>query len=430
MEDYTKSDSPGIELDAEMAQQIIDHGDQYTQQTANLAEFVLRHAEDFRAYLVSHGFIQVVAGAEGFDLAAVDGASAVQPHGGGALVAASAYKTTISDEKQRGVSRAVLVPNTTELESFATLLRLHLELSLLAGDKLDSDKLVILDHSFWGVMQAVSRALATYKLQRRRVVEANRSVDRDAMLQAWLALFGICLGQDGSLLRMISNKQVLSLSKTGISQYFMVQLMQAISTDDPVEQILATTLNDRAVLRHVLKPGEYTTPQTLYRLEQEGSSVKSWKRSRFATAFEAGDGPDPFAARDAVLDHYGVPRDDDRELSGLRVFVTYYYPHAWSRVYRIEFHERMLANKEVPNEFVLSGQGERFQRILASVRRSVNPETKEPLSQVLADIRAKAATAAAISVLPERAFYQLRDQYRARPELLDVIDTLTAEERT
>lgn len=431
MDDETKADSPGIELDAEMAEQIINHGNQYTRQTANLAEFILSYKGAFRDYLKANSYIQTCnLSYEGFDLAAVDGASAYEPHGGGALIAACAYKTTLNDEKQRGISRTVLLPNSTELESFATMLRVHLELMLLSSGMLDTDKLVILDHSFWGVLQAVSRALATYKTQWRRVIESKKNVDADAMLQAWSELFHGSLSLDGSFLRMIRNKQVISLSKTGISQYFLGLLGKVIASHDQSALLLASTLNDRAVLRHVLRPGEYTTPQSLYAVVREGGDVKTWNRSRFATEFKDGDGSDLFVARTNVLDNYGLPRDDGRELPGLRLFVSYYLPHAWSRVYRIEFHERLLASKEDPGHFVSTGQSERFQRVLASVRKSVNPETKEPLAQVLADIRAKSATTAAISVLPERAFYQLRDQYRDKPDVLDIIDTLTAEERT
>src|SRR5439155_14982397 len=110
------------------------------------------------------------------------------------------------------------------------------------------------------------------------------------------------------------------------------------------------------------------------------------------------------------------------------LFITYYLPHKWSRVYRIEFHELILANKDAPFDSI--GQGKRFQRVLASVKQSVGPETKEPLCQVLADMRAKVAVASAVSTLPERTFYQLRDLYRDHTEMLDIIDTLTAEERT
>ncbi len=40
------------------------------------------------------------------------------------------------------------------------------------------------------------------------------------------------------------------------------------------------------------------------------------------------DGRDPFDARHSVLDEYGIPRDDGRELQGRRI------PYDWSRVYR------------------------------------------------------------------------------------------------
>ncbi|HEU5376054.1 MAG TPA: hypothetical protein VFV38_11480 [Ktedonobacteraceae bacterium] len=431
MEDRTLLDVPGIELDAEMAQRILDHGNRYSQQTAELAIFIRRYQASFRTYLLSQDLIHTsLPSTEGFDLAAVDGSSAHEPHGGGTLVAATAYKSSVNNEVQRGAAEVILLPNDTELESFLTLLRMHLELSLLAPDKLDADFLVILDHSFWGVMQGVSRALATYKSQRQRLLQANLDPDVDVTHQAWKKLFQECLGLNGSFLRMIRNKQVISLSKKGVSQYIVQLLTGTLLLSDSQAQMFASVLNDRALLRHILLPGEYLTPRSLFRTEQAESSIRTWNRSRFATGFDEamGDGPDPFEARAPVFDEYGLPRDDDVELEGRRLYVTYYRPTQRSRVYRIEFHEQMLANKNgPPNVF---GQGERFQRMLAAVRQSLSPDTMEPLCQVLADIRAKNAVSSAISLLPERTFYQLRQLYRDDLEMLDIVDTLTAEERT
>ncbi len=431
LEDNTLADLPGVELDAEMAERILERGDAYSQQTAHLALWINTHKASFRKHLLEKGFIQASKQeVDGFDLAAVDGASAIKPHSGGALIVAAAYKTTLNDEKQRGVVDSILVPNRTELEAFATMLRIHLELSLLTSDKLDADRLVILDHSFWGIMQAISRALATYKAQRQELLEKRQNPNTDAMHRAWGEIFKKCLGIDGSFYRMIRNKQIISLSKTGISQFFLNLLLSAMGPSDPENYVLASTLNDRAVLRHVLEPGEYTTPQSLYHTVQEGGSVKSWKRSRFATHFEPTDGPDPFEARERVFDEYGLPKDASEEIKGRRLFVSYYRPYAWARAYRIEFHEAMLASRESPSDVNLTGQGERFQRVLASVRQSLTPEAKEPLAQVLADLRAKVSAATALTMLPERTFYQLQDQYRGDPAMLDIIDALIAEERT
>ena len=429
LNDNTLSDLPGIELDAEMAQRILDHGDRYSQQTADLARFIHTYKSEFRETLLKQGLLQVAhADMKGFDIAAVDGASAITSHGGGTLIAATAYKASINDEKQRGASEVILLPNSIDIESFATLLRVHLELSLLASDKLDEDRLIILDHSFWGVMQAVSRALASYKSQRSQVLQARQNPDTDVMQLAWKNLFESCLDVEGSFFQMMRNKRVISLSKKGVSQYFVRLLSKAATINDSRAFTLASALNDRALLRHVLLPGEYTRPESLYHIEQEESSIKSWKRSRFATSFEATDGPDPFKGREYVFDEYGLPRDDRQEIKGRRLFTTYYLPHEWSRVYRIEFHEPMLMQTDAP--FDPTGQGKRFQRVLASVKQSVRPETKEPLCQVLADIRSKVAGASAVSTLPERTFYQLRDLYRNNSEMLDIVDTLIKEERT
>lgn len=429
-------DIDGVELDAEVAKNILSSGDEYSNQTAELAQFIHKFKQEFRIKLQNSNFIQVVnSHSEGFELAVVDGASASKPHGGGALVAAVAYKSTLNDDRQRGTVESLSLPNGTNVDAFATLLRIHLEMLLLTKDNLDSDKLIVLDHSFWGIMQAVSRALATYKSERTRLKISHQNYENHAMLVAWKKLFKDCLSVNGSFISMIKNKQVISLSKTGISQFFTNLLTKSLTKKTNKELTIASNLNDRALLKHILEPGEFTTPRSIFKTEQDTQAGR--KRSRFVTNFEPDDGYDPFQARQEVLDNYGVPKDlpenveEDslpEELEGYRLFVTYYRPFVWSKVYRIEFHELMLSNQDGTKD--LSGRGERFQRVLASVRESINPETIEPPCQILADMRAKAAVSVAISVLPERTFYQLREQYREQPDILEIIDTLIAEERT
>lgn len=435
MSDFNLSDSPGIELDAVLAQRLLNEGDGYSQQTADLASFILQTRKQFRDLLEKDGLIQKSQpSAEGFDLAAVDGASAKEARGGGSMVVAAAYKATINDDKQYGNAKVLSLPNGLELDAFATAMRIDLELALLPKDMMKGisadDKLIILDHSFWGVMQAISRALASYKSDYERI--RNRGFDplQDIMIISWQELFKRCLGKQGSFAQMIRNKQVISLSKLAVSSYFVNRLMKSTSVA-PEMYRLASIMNDRAILRHILKVGEYTTPQTLYQTTQESSEIKSWKRSRFVTAFEDTELKDPFESRTEVLDNFGVPSDDapSIELKGKRLFVTYYRPYSWSRVYRIEFHELMLRDS-ADSQYQFDGQGQRFQKILASIRKSINREALEPLCQVLADQRAKAAVASATSLLPERTFYQLREQYKNSPEMLDVIDTLLGEERT
>jgi hypothetical protein len=249
------------------------------------------------------------------------------------------------------------------------------------------------------------------------------------MQQEWLKLFKECLGENGSFYQMIRNKQTISLSKTGVSQSFVNQLVAANFDKNSFESLLGSSLNDRVLLRHLLKEGEFTLPKTIYQTVRDSSEIKSWKRSRFVTHFDQSeDGRDPFESREIIFDEYGLPNENGSEPNNKKLYVTYFMPHSWSRVYRIEFHQAMLANKDGSIDF--SGSGERFQRVLASVKKSVNRETKEPLAQVIADQRASSAVAATISLLPERTFYQLREKYRENQGMLAIVDSLIDGERT
>jgi hypothetical protein len=87
MDDKTLSDSEGIELDAELIARMLEEGDRYSSHTADLAEFIHKNKTRFRDQLLADGSICAIdPQIEGFTLAAVDGASAVENHGGGALV--------------------------------------------------------------------------------------------------------------------------------------------------------------------------------------------------------------------------------------------------------------------------------------------------------------------------------------------------------
>ena len=52
------------------------------------------------------------------------------------------------------------------------------------------------------------------------------------------------------------------------------------------------------------------------------------------------------------------------------------------------------------------------------------------VASALSRMRAKAAASSAITLIPERAFYQLQDKYRENTEMREIIETLLSEERT
>jgi hypothetical protein len=247
MEDENFSYQPDIELDAEVAQRIFECDDANCEQIDALVHFIAGYQWRFREVLLERGFIHNVSDLKGFELSAVDGADAMPSRGGGTLVATAAYKSSMSAQGQRGNARSILLPNDIDLQPFATLLRMHLELLLLARNQLDPDHLVILDHSFWGVMQDIGRALATYKSQRTALFQAKRNPDADRLQQAWKDLFKDCLGLNGSFLRMLQNKRVISLSKKGISQYFIHLLLETLAQGDQKAHELGSALNDRAL---------------------------------------------------------------------------------------------------------------------------------------------------------------------------------------
>lgn len=423
MRDVTFADEIDTELDAHMAGVSIDQGAVCSGQVDEMVQCIRKYQPLFRTYLSDQGYIQMATDEQvGFELAAVDGASAVQVLGGGSFVTACAYKCTFNSGKQHGVPMTAIIPNKVDSKAYADILRMHLEFSLLSQEHLDNDQIIIVDHSFWGLLQSINRAVSLYKERLTRHGKASpQPLGTDAMTVAWQELFVKVIGQDGSFLNMMKNKRIISLSKQAISQFFVGRFRYAYIPRDSPDQVRLSSFNDRLFLRHVLQPGEYTSPQLLYSANADAGNSKTSVRSKFATRWaDRNADSDPFTSREDVLDEYGIPRDDGTEMIQKRLFLTYYRPYEWSRAYRIEFHESLLDSD-------YSGQGHHFQMVLAAMRNSIVSDIAEPITQYLADLRSKAATTCYAKVVRPQVYHTLSNRYDA--DELHILQSIIAEER-
>jgi hypothetical protein len=208
-----------------------------------------------------------------------------------------------------------------------------MELALISETR-ESESFCIVDNSWVSVLQTINRTIDHYR-------DASEH-DRD-ILQPYLEKM---LFDQGWFITALQNPHNIAMSKSGVSQYYTKKY-----TDYKL------SLADKSFLLGILEPGEYTKPDAI-KLQVDGSLNVH---------------PDPiFKTKGEVKDIYNSTLATARE-HGL--CLTYFRPHLWSPIKRIEFHRKLL-----------QGDGKLFQSMLHTVAESMRtPTIMEPLEQFLVD---------------------------------------------
>jgi hypothetical protein len=155
------------------------------------------------------------------------------------------------------------------------------------------------------------------------------------------------LAKKGLFVSVLKNPRNIAISKAGISSFYC-------------EKYTNTELNlaDKVFLLGILKAGEYTEPKALADKKMVGTlNVHT----------------DPvFATQDEIKEIYNSQLQNTTEDC---LCITYFRPHEWSPVKRIEFHKKLLKdNKKL------------FNSMLQTVADSmIIPMIHEPLEQFLVD---------------------------------------------
>lgn len=208
-----------------------------------------------------------------------------------------------------------------------------MELALISGAK-ESESFCIVDNSWVSLLQTTNRTIDHYR-------DASE-YDRD-LIEPYLHEM---LSEEGSFIQALQNPRNIAMSKAGVSQLFAKKY-----TDEKL------VINDKLFLLGILKPGEYTKPDSL-----KSSAVGQLNVH-----------PDPiFSTKESIKEIY----NSTLTATGSHgLCLTYFRPHPWSPVKRIEFHKSLLKEG-----------GWLFQSMLQTVAQSMTiPTIMEPLEQFLVD---------------------------------------------
>lgn len=192
----------------------------------------------------------------------------------------------------------------------------------------------IIDNSWVSLLQNVNRVLVNYK--------RNNNNDKQ-ILDNFLKPM---LSKNGDFINIVKHPRNIAISKGGVSHFYCDKYGSK-----------GLNLLDKVFLFGVLQAGEYTKPVPLSQSDFGQLNVRK----------------DPiFESQDAIKEIYNSTLSS----TGVDcICSTYYKPHAWSSVKRIEFNRELLRN------------GKRlFHQMLATVRDSmIFPTIQEPLEQFLVD---------------------------------------------
>ena len=201
-------------------------------------------------------------------------------------------------------------------------------------DAHETESFCIVDNSWVSLLENVNRVLVNYR--------RNSSDNDQQILEQFLRPM---LSNNGHFINVVRHPRNIAISKGGVSRFYCKKY-------NPNPNLL-----DKVFLLGILQEGEYTEPIPLSKSDVGQLNVHTDPIFESQTAIKE--------TYNAILTSTGVDC----------ICSTYFRPHAWSPVKRIEFNRELLRN------------GRRlFYQMLATVKDSmIVPTIYEPLEQFLVD---------------------------------------------
>lgn len=198
----------------------------------------------------------------------------------------------------------------------------------------EKESFCIVDNSWVSLLQTINRTITHYK----DAEEADRQI-----IESFLKPL---LSENGYFVSALKNHHNIAISKASLSSYFCRKYTKG-----------QLSLSDKVFLLGILKSGEYIEPTSLLNSDMGQLNVHSDKI---------------FITKDEVKKIYNSKLQTTGEDC---LCSTYFRPHEWSPVKRIEFHKKLLKdNKKL------------FNSMLQTVADSMMiPMIHEPLEQFLVD---------------------------------------------
>lgn len=204
-------------------------------------------------------------------------------------------------------------------------------------DANEPESFCIVDNSWVSVLENVNRMLVNYG--------RNNSDNDRQILERFLSPM---LSRNGHFINVVRHPRNIAISKGGVSRFYC----NRYGSDN-------LNLLDKVFLLGVLQAGEYIEPKSLKESLGDNTNLNVHTNPLFKSQNDIKE------IYNATFTSTGVDC----------LCLTYFKPHAWSPVKRIEFNRELLRNEK-----------KLFHQMLATVRDSmIVPTIYEPLEQFLVD---------------------------------------------
>jgi len=287
-----------------------------------------------RQAMEADGVIQNLEDIEGLgSMVAVDGGNNILSMGSGSHCFILAVRYSLRSDYSPHFMMERIQFEDPEPSGFMYGVRNAMEIQQIM-DADEKDSFCIVDNSWVSLLETVNRTIDCW---------IKGESDDKEILESFLEPL---LARQGNFVSVLKNPHNIAISKSGVSSSYCKKYTQG-----------KLSLPDKVFLLGILKAGEYTKPKALAdsgigQLNVHPNSI--------------------FKAQDQIKQIYNAKLSStDKDC----ICLTYFKPHEWSPIKRIEFHKELFQY-----------QADSFKKMLKTVSDSMKiPTIQEPLEQFLVD---------------------------------------------
>lgn len=326
---------PGIPISAQFAELLKDDVSDFVNGLEQLnSPETHKIIEEARQAMETDGTIQHIGEVTGLgSMVAVDGGNNILDIGLGRQCFIISVRYSLKDKYEPNFLMKRLRFDSGEPSGLMYGVRNALEIQQISEAE-EKESFCIVDNSWASLLQIINRTIYHYK---------NATPGDKKILEGFLEPM---LAKKGKLVSAIKNSRNIAISKAGISNYYCDHYTKP-----------KLPLSDKVFLLGILKAGEYTEPKALSESGVGQMNVYS---------------DEIFGTKEEVKEIYNATLQSTTEDC---LCLTYFRPHEWSPVKRIEFHKKLLQNDK-----------QLFKSMLQTIADSMRiPTIYEPLEQFLVD---------------------------------------------
>ena len=328
--------TPGIPISAQFSEILTNDIAEFVQSLEQLNSHETNQIiAEARQAMETDGVIQTLGEAVGLgSMVAVDGGNNILDIGSGSQCFIIAVRYSLRDGYNPHFMMDRFRFESAEPSGLMYGIRNAMEIQQITEAD-EKESFCIVDNSWVSLLQTINRTIYHFR---------NAGEDDKQILEKFLEPL---LTNNGNFVSALKNYRNIAISKAGISDHYCNLYTKP-----------KLPLSDKVFLLGILKAGEYTDPKHLS--ESGIGKLNVHSDSIFVT-------------KDEVKEIYNATLQSTTTEDCL--CLTYFRPHEWSPVKRIEFHKKLLKdNKKL------------FKSMLQTVADSMMiPTIHEPLEQFLVD---------------------------------------------